>query len=204
VRVAGLEPVVRAHAGVASWEETLPAGLAAAAARLGWADHLARRPLHLLTDHFHPDPWLKVIFLAPSPRLAAITLGELDALPWSEIPAGPSTPFDAVILADALRAMCLRVFRNERSFRVASRVPRAEILLDFVECRVSATPDGDSEDPAPPAYLFPPAVAARLRSAGHRRWRLRLGELAAIPAAVAAILDGALGEGAGHACSSVE
>ncbi len=194
VRVAGLDAVVRAHAGVATWEEALPAGLTAAAARLGWADHKARRPLHLLTDNFHPEPWLKLIFLAPSRLLDSITLAELDALPWSEIPAGPESPFDTTILTDALRSMCLRTYRNERSFRVSSRVPNRWISLDFYECRVTVRASGDSEDPAPPAYLFPPAVAARLRGQGHARRRLQLRELDAIPSAVAAVLAGVVHE----------
>jgi len=198
VRVAGLDAVVRAHAGASTWEDALPAGLPAAAARLGWADHLARRPLHLLTDNFHPEPWLKLSFLAPSPLLDSITLADLDTLPWRQIAVGPETPFDATIVADALRAMCLRNHRNERSFRVSSRVPSDWISLDFDECRVTVRPSGDSEDPAPPAYFFPPAAAARLRRDGHTRLRLRLTDLDAIPAAAFAVLTGAPGQGDGY------
>jgi hypothetical protein len=67
----------------------------------------------------------------------------------------------------------------ERHFVVASAPPRAPIAIDLDACRVS-TARGDG-DPAPPAYGFPPALAARLRARGVAGYVAEVASLDALP-----------------------
>ncbi len=46
-------------------------------------------------------------------------------------------------------------------------------------------------DPAPPAYLFPPSLAARLRAAGRDRLTVVVESLGAAPAVARALVEGA-------------
>jgi hypothetical protein len=185
-RVAGRRNLVRAHAGVVPWEEALPRGLAAALERLGWEDYLESRRLHLLSDNFHPEPWLKLFFLAQAELpLTELTLTQLRELPWSEVPSGDESELDGELVRDGLRAMCLHNYRNERSFRVEMRPPRGPIAVDAANCRMS-TPGGE-QDSVPLAYLFPPAVAARLP----HDYLIELRSLDAIDELARAIVDGA-------------
>ncbi|MDB4968389.1 MAG: hypothetical protein JWN44_4078 [Myxococcales bacterium] len=184
-RVAGVDRVRAAYRGEVAWEEALPAGLGAAIRERAWQDYLEHRPLHLLSDAARPGRWMKLCFLA-----AAGAPLDWDT-PWRDVPAGEEAPLDEEILADALRAMCLRNFQVARSFRVESRVPPAPIVIDLDECRVSTAAGADGFDIAPPAYLFPPAVAARVRARGINGWVLELTSLAALDEARRALLDGA-------------
>jgi hypothetical protein len=196
-RVAGAEQIVAAQAGVRSWSEVLPPRLADTLTRLGRADYEATRPLHFLSDTFSPDRWMKLCFLAAAdaPVVDDIALAELTAMPWQKVPAGDEDERDREILRDALRAMCLRNFQVERSFRVATRAPSGPITIDLAACRVWTAPGADGFDGAAPAYLFPPATAKRLRDAGIDGYRLELSATdepdALFCAVVAAIVDGA-------------
>jgi hypothetical protein len=58
-----------------------------------------------------------------------------------------------------------------------------------------ATPPRGEHDPVAPRYWLPPAVAAAIRARGHAGYELFLGGVEAIPNAVAALCDGASGEG---------
>jgi hypothetical protein len=190
-RVAGAANVIAAQAGVVPWCEALPAGLAAALARLGDEDLRATRPLHLLSDTYAPDRWMKLCFLAAAGApVADVTLAELAALPWGAVPPGAESDNDAMIVRDGLRAMCLRNFQIDRSFRVSTRPPPAPITIDIDRCKITTAPAPDSCDGIAPAYLLPPATAARLRRAGHTTLQLRLEHLGQLDSVAAAILSG--------------
>jgi hypothetical protein len=183
-RVVGADRLRAAHAGAVAWDAVLPSGLGEAIALAAWQDYLAERPLHLLSDATRPDRWMRMFFLAAAGA-------PLEDRPWREIPVGPESDADAEILDDALGAMCLRNHQVERSFRVTRRPPPAPITVDLDECRVSTAAGEDGFDPAPPAHLFPPASAARLRARGIAGYTVELASPAALPAVARAILDGA-------------
>jgi hypothetical protein len=166
-RAFGAGRVLAAHAGLCRWDEAIGAPLVEAAARIGWAEHRAARTLHFLPSAQRPEPWLKLIFLAAAGApLDGHTLDSLAALPFRDVPAGPEAPADRALLGDALRAMCLCNLSISNTFRVTRRAPAGPIAIDLDACRVSTAASGC--DPAPPAHLFPPATAARLRAAGVR------------------------------------
>jgi hypothetical protein len=192
-RVAGADNVIAAQAGLCSWRDALPPGLADALVRLGADDYRATRPQHLLSDTYAPARWMKLCFLAAGGApVAGVTLAELEALPWRAIPPGPENEDDAIIVGDALRAMCLRNFQIDHSFRVSTRPPPSPITIDLDACVVTTAPGSDGFDGAAPAYLFPPAVAARLRRDGHTRLSFRVDAIAELDALVARIMSGAL------------
>jgi hypothetical protein len=184
-RVIGADRLRAAHAGTVAWDDVLPRGLGAAIAHAAWQDYLAHRPLHLLSDATKPDRWMRMFFLA-----AAGAPPDADR-PWRDIPAGDESNADGEILDDALAAMCLRNHQEQRSFRVTRRPPPQPIAIDLDECRVSTAAGADGFDPAPPAHLFPPATAARLRARGIAGYTVELSSLAALPTVARAILDGA-------------
>ncbi len=164
--------LIRAHAGVTSWDDAL-GPLADAVARLGWDEYLARRDPHFLSSNFTPEPWLKLFALAAAGRpLAEHTLATLAALPWADIPTGAPTPEDTAALADGLRAMCTQSFLDQGAYRVARRAP-PPIRIDLDSATMSA-PLGDSADPVPPRYPVPPALAAALRLRLPARFTLQL------------------------------
>ncbi|MGZ3406080.1 MAG: hypothetical protein ACXVAN_06515 [Polyangia bacterium] len=183
-RVVGADRLRAAHAGALAWDAVLPPGLGAAIALVAWQDYLAQRPLHLLSDATRPDRWMRMFFLAAAGA-------PLDDRPWREILAGDESEADAEILDDALRAMCLRNHQEQRSFRVTRRPPPAAITIDLDECRVSTAAGEDGFDPAPPAHLFPPATAARLRARGIAGYTVEIATLEALPPLARAIQDGA-------------
>jgi hypothetical protein len=179
-RAVGLEALVRAHAGVAGWEHVLPAGFLAGARRLGWEDYLERRGPHFLSDNFHPDPWLKLVYLARQASRA-----ELDELPWRDVPVPPERDDDVDVIADALRSMCLDNFQEAGSFRARLRAP-VDVELDLEGCRATAA--GGPFDPPRLAHHLPPAWARRrARETGAARLAVRLDDPGAIPA-LAAVL----------------
>jgi hypothetical protein len=184
-RVVGADALRAAHAGRVAWDEVLPRGLRAAIERHAWDDYLAHRPLHLLSDATRPEPWMKLCFLAA----AGAPLDDLDVA-WRDIPTAAEDDADAEMLDDALRAMCWRSERSEVSFRSTRSLPAGAIDIDLDECRVGA-PRSSEFDPAPPAHLFPPATAARLRARGIGGYTVELAALDALPALARAILDGA-------------
>jgi hypothetical protein len=185
-RAAGWRNLLRAHAGVVPWMEALPAGLAAALERLGWEDYVESRRLHLLSDNFRPEPWLKAIFLAQAgASLERHTLRSLSELSWSEVPPGDESPLDEEVVRHALLSMCLDNHQVERSFRTSLRPPPKPIELDAANCRMSTAPG--PFDPAPLAYWIPPPLAARLP----HDCLISLRDLRAVDELARAILDGA-------------
>lgn len=68
----GFEPIVAAHAGVRPWSEVLPDGLVDLFAELGWQQYLVSRHVAFLGEAQSPDPWVKLIHLARSDRLALL------------------------------------------------------------------------------------------------------------------------------------
>jgi hypothetical protein len=196
-RVTGRERLLSAHAGVLPWAEALPKGLAAALDRLGWDDYLESRRPHLLTDNFQPDPWLKLFYLAQAGAPLTMSLAELRARPWAEVPPGEESPLDAETLRDAISAMCLRNFQVERSYRVEMRPPPQPIFLDATNCRISTA--GGPFDPVPLAYLLPPPIAARLP----HDYSIELRDLGAVDEVARAILDAAASrDGSGYTLSA--
>jgi len=157
--VVGLAPLVRAHAGAASWDDVLPAGLRAAARERGVRDYLAHRGPHLLSDNFRPEPWLELIYQHG---------GE---------PA--ESEADHATLVDALRAMCLDNELVGATYRTRSRLPRGPVRIDVAARRVTAP--GGPHDPRGLAYALPPALCRRWQESGITDHSIEIGELGAIP-----------------------
>ncbi len=163
----GVRAVVRAHAGEVPWDVALPPAFVEAATRAGWQDWCARRSVHCLADPFDPDPWL------------ALALGD----------GAPHEPaFDRAIVGDALRAMCLANACVDGSLRARTALPDQPITIDATAARV-ATPRRGELDATAPRYWLPPAVAARLVTAGFATCELRLATIADIPQVAAALCD---------------
>ncbi|MEP6864192.1 MAG: methyltransferase [Deltaproteobacteria bacterium] len=172
-RAYGISAVVRAQSGELPWEAALGPAVVEELARAAWTDWRARRTLHFLADTFDPDPWV------------AHALGR-------GMPEDPA--FDRQIVADGLHAMCLATELVDGSFRTRSRVPDQPIHVDAMAAQIATPPRGE-HDPVAPRYWLPPAVAAAVRARGHAGYELFLGGVEAIPNAVAALCDGASGEG---------
>jgi len=187
-RVVGADRLRAAHAGTLAWDALLPRGLGAAIAHADWQHYLAHRPLHLLCDATRPDPWMRMFFLSAAGE--PVDDRSWDR-PWRDIPAGAESDDDAEILDDALAAMCLRNHQVARSFRVSRRPPPAPVDIDLEACRVSTAAGADGFDPAPPAHLFPPAVAARLRARGIAGYTVEIAALEALAPLARALGDGA-------------
>jgi hypothetical protein len=200
VRVAGAANVVAAQAGVLTWREALPAGLAETLERLGREDYAATQPVHLLSDSYAPERWVKACFLAAGGvDLTAVALDALARWPWSEVPPGDEDDaHDRDIARDGLRAMCLRPYVVDGSVRTAWQAPRAPITIDLVQGTVGTAAREDGVDRVAPRYWFPPATGARLRREGRTRLAVTLTrDEVDVDAVVDAVLRGgrAAGEG---------
>jgi hypothetical protein len=186
-RVVGAERLRAAHAGTLAWDDALPRGLAAALRDRAWRDYLAERPLHLLSPATRPDPWMKLCFLAAAGA-------PLDAdRDWRDIPIPAESDADRELLDDALAAMCWRSRLTGRSFRFERCPPAGPIDVDLSACRIT-TARSSELDPAPPAHLFPPSTAARLRARGIAGYTVELSSpssLSSLPPLARALLDGA-------------
>jgi len=172
-RAYGVSAIVRAQSGELAWEAALGPAVVEELVRAAWTDWRARRTLHFLADTFDPDPWVGHVLARG-------------------LPADPA--FDREIVADGLRAMCLATELVDGSFRTRSRVPEQAIHIDAIARQIATAPRSE-HDPVAPRSWLPPAVAATIRARGHAGYELFLGGVEAIPNAVAAILDGATGEG---------
>ena len=166
-RAIGLGPLVRAHAGVARWQDVLPAGFLDAALRRGWQEYLDRRGPHFLSDGFRPEPWL------------ALIAGIRDGGPADDDAA------DGRILADALRAMCLENTIEAGAHVVRTLPPGAPVRVDVPGRRIVTA--ARSADPAPPAYFLPPAIVRRLEALGITELSTNLSDAGQIPG-LAAVL----------------
>ncbi len=187
--VAGMERLLDAHAGILPWSEALPNQLAATLGRIGADDYVRHRRPHLLADGFSPAPWLKLIFAGAAGETIT-PLDEIAARPFADLPVGPNVPngdeqpFDLVILRDALRAMCLSNQLVAGHFVVTPTLPPV-ITIDLDECVVRAT-----VHEVQLAYLFPPAMAARLRRQNRAGLAVTLRDRAALDELVLRISDG--------------
>jgi SAM-dependent methyltransferase len=187
-RAFGVRAIVRAHAGSAPLADALPAPFVAAAARLGWDDWRTRRTLHFLSDTLDPAPWIGLALAAGAGLpLGEHTLASLARLPPAAFAALPDDPaFDLAIVTDGLRAMCLESSRVDGSFRTRTQLPGAPVTVDASTGWISAARPSELLGVAP-RYWLPPAICARLAAAGHTRYELQLGSLAALPEAAAAL-----------------
>lgn len=186
-RAFGVAPLVRAHAGAAPWEASLPPALLDAAVALGWADWRARRTVHFLSDTLDPAPWVALALAAGSGRsLVGSTLAELGALPVRDLTLPPDDAFDRRVVEDGLRAMCLWNEQVDGSFRTRTRVPDGAVTVDAEACTITA-PRRGPVDTVGPRWWLPPAVAARLRAAGRARVDLRIDDVGRIPGMAAAL-----------------
>jgi hypothetical protein len=158
--------------------------------RAGVRDYCEHRQLHLLSDGFRPDPWLKLIFMAVSGE-EVHSLAHAQARSWPEIRTGSETSFDRRMLIDALRAMCLRNHVDAGHFVVEVAVPRSPIVVDVDGCCVLT--EGGPLERGRLAYLFPPALAARLRANGIAAYDIEMYAPQAIAEIAARIFDGAAG-----------
>lgn len=125
-------------------------------AAFGWADYLARRPLHLLSDNYDPQRWCRVLAGLPP-----------DA-PWSALPPLPLDEQDFAMLDAALRAMCLVEAQDEGTF-VVRRAPSGPIEIDLDACEVRG---GARLFGQRARYLLSPFLAAALREAGQASFAL--------------------------------
>jgi hapalindole-type alkaloid chlorinase len=197
-RVVGWEHLVRAYTGVESWSAVLSPALSRAIVRLAWDDYFHYRHPSFQPRVYRPDAWLKLFFLSGAGvDVERFDMAALERLPWTDVPAGEPAPFDEEIVRDGLRAMCVHHFLDGDWLRVGRRLPQRPIDIDLGSCRIWTASDPGSADPVPPAYLFPPAVAARLRDDGIAALSLELRDAAAIPEAVANVLEGRSARGTG-------
>jgi hypothetical protein len=188
-RAFGIAPVVRGHAGAATWPTALPRGFVTAAERIAWEDWRTHRTLHFLSDTFAPRPWVALALVAGAGEsLRDHTLASLAHVPLGSLVLRDDATFDRAIVEDGLRAMCLDNVQLAGSFRARTRVPPAPITIDTRACSVTTEYKGPV-DPRPPWYWLPPAVAAKLAAHGIAEYELRLADLRAIPDAAAAICD---------------
>ncbi len=198
-RTIGLGPLVRAHAGLVQWDTVLPSSLAERLLELGWEEHSAHGSIHFLTSRQRPEPWMKLFFLAASGvALESWTLDRLDLLPWCDIPPGNEAPEDMAILENALRTMCLFNQRTEGTFRVVPCAPNSLVTIDLDRCQVGVQCTAGACDEASIRYLFPPALAVRLRAAGVAGFRMEISNLDAIAEMVQQIAAGKGGSGSGY------
>jgi hypothetical protein len=154
VRVTGVSAALRAHAGVARWEDVLPPGLAEAAHRLGWREYEERRFLHFLSDVQRPDRWQKLFFLCAAGQADRVpdAIEGLDAIAWRDIPAPPDDPLDEQIAIDGRAALALRHELDGGAHVVRPAPEVGEITLDLEQMCVRC---GDER------YLYPLTWAAR-------------------------------------------
>jgi len=166
-RVVGLEPLVRAHAGAAGWEEVLPPGARAAFEALGWEQYVTDRGLHFLGDSAQPDPWVKALYLAAGGALPhPPTLGELAGTAWEDVPTPPLTEEDLAWAGAALAGLCLEASLEQGAFRVR-RCPRPVALqLDLGACSVRRLERLSPVEPEGMRLLLPPSFVAALRRGG--------------------------------------
>jgi len=158
--------------------------------RLGWDDYFHHRHPSFQPRVHRPDAWLKLFFLwSAGFALEPYDMTALETLSWTDIPAGHPAGLDADIVRDGLRAMCVHHFLEGEWMRVGRRVPQQPIEIDLAACRMSTASEPTSADPVPPAYFFPPAIAAQLRADGIGAISITLREPAAIPEAAAHIVE---------------
>ena len=191
-RICGEQAIAQAQRGDRSWDEVLPRGFREAATRLGFEELRVHRDPHFLRSNYTPMRWCKLAFLAASgaPQ-GGITFESLDSTRWIDIPAGHECEADLDLLLAALRAMCVRNFRDGDTWRMARIVPHAPITVDLRGCRVTTAPGLDGFDPHRLEHLFPPAMAARLRTNGVTEYVIQLRSLDALDALARAIRDDA-------------
>ena len=171
-RVFGTRPIVRAQAGAIAWDAALPGHFVETLARVAWEDWTARRTLHFLSDTFDPEPWVALALAGASPR--------------------DDAEFDRAIVADGLRAMCLDNTLCDGSLRARDARPRGRDRDRRADGgRITSCASRGEVDRVAPRYWLPPAVAARIIARGHLGYDLWLGSIAAIPAAVRTLCDGA-------------
>jgi hypothetical protein len=186
-RAFGVPPIVRGHTGTAPWHAVLPRGFVTAAARLAWTDWQQRRTLHFLSDTMQPRPWVALALVAGAGQsVHDHTLETLARVPLASLVLRDDAAMDRAIVEDALRAMCLDNVQLAGSFRARTHVPPAPIDIDARTCTVTTT-HKSAVDLRAPTYWLPPAIAARLATAGIERYRLQLVTIRAIPEAAAAI-----------------
>jgi hypothetical protein len=186
-RAFGVSPIVRGHTGSAPWHAVLPRGFVTAAVRLAWDDWCARRTLHFLSDTMQPRPWVALALVAGAGHsLHDHTLDSLARVPLGSLVLRDDDAMDRAVVEDALRAMCLDNVQLAGSFRARTRVPPTPIEIDARACTVK-TAHQNAVDLQPPSYWLPPAIAARLATAGIGRYVVRLTNVGAIPEAAAAI-----------------
>ena len=171
-RVAGLDPLLRAHAGVAPWREVLPPPLLEGVGRLGWGEYLAARAPHFLSDNVHPGRWLELIYADPPPEHAD----------------------DEAHLAEALRAMCLDNHQVELSFRVRTRPPPSPVRVDLVTGWMTTA--GGPHDPAGLGFHLPPAWARRVQTQGIAEFFIDLRDPRGIPELATVLRSGGCSSGA--------
>ncbi|MCW5808983.1 MAG: hypothetical protein KIT31_41910 [Deltaproteobacteria bacterium] len=186
----GAGPTIAAHAGARVWASATSPAFVAAAARLGWDDWCARRPLHLLCDVLDPLPWIALAFAAARGMpVADATLAGLRELSLHAVAPAADPAADRAVVAEALRAMCLEGFVGDGTLRTRAALPAGPIAVDAVRCVVTSPRRG--VDTADPLHWIPPAAAHPVR--------VHLARLDAIPAAAAALCAGAVGDGDGFA-----
>lgn len=191
VRSVGLRGVVRGHAGAEPWEAVLPRHLPEAIERLAAARWRADRSMHFLSGNTRPRPWCALFFLAAwGARLRDYDEEALAEVSLCDVRAGAPNALDTRMLADGLRAMCLQISGTFPTFRVMTAPPPTPILVDVLGCTISRERAPDSAEPAPPAYLLPPALAYRLKTRGRGGYTIRLSDMRALPHAVSGVLHG--------------
>lgn len=148
----GTHRILRAHAGLDSWRDTL-GELANALVALGEQQYQAQRAPHFLGETTRPMLWVSLISsCSPRPR------------------PGPD---DLHVVAAALRTTwnVTRQSPQTQVWRVEALVPEAPVVLDFAAGVLRAPARGD--DPVPPTWWLPPALCTAWLAAGHAQLAVR-------------------------------
>ncbi len=210
VRVFGFAPLLRAHAGLVSWEDVCGTGFVAAAANLGSALFVAEgHPLHLLAGGQRPELWLKLIALEEAGELTPehADPAVLEATSWSAIGTPRSARTQTAdyeqelvrAVTDGLAAMCLsaQLVAVDPSDPSAGQLHRVRAALSTTPIVIHPAAAVIHRDLEPSEhgygqqrYGLPLVVARRLAAGGDGPWELRIRTPAELDRSAAALVMG--------------
>lgn len=164
--LVGRDRLLRAHAGLESFDAVWPGDLGPSLVRLGWERWELDPAPHFLAGHFEPEPLAKLVWLAAAGcSTASLDLAALRDLPLADLATAPPTAADRAILSAGLRTMALHTSLYEGSWRVHAAPPPGPVTVDSARGVLIAPPE-PSEHPLPPLrWVLPPSVARALRRA---------------------------------------
>ncbi len=150
-RCFGATALLRLQAGALPARAVLGEALVERLAAHSWREYLERRPLHLLSDNFDPQPWCRL--------LAGLAADD----PWSRLPPLAIEAADLQLWEAALKTMCLEEAQADGTFLVREAPSATPIAIDASGCRVEGGPRLFGQRAR---YLLSPAIAQALQRRG--------------------------------------